>query len=136
MDLLISAQLIWHYYLQVHGTPNIIVLAAMTVFWLVAHVASYVLAFRFVRNDSQYSGFSAVLNRICWTLALGYMLFMTVICICLVLGYYTDASLWLVVALIPMVNFFLTIWRERVFQRHQQVWRALSGSYSENESSQ
>ena len=73
-----------------------------------------------------YYGMSALLNRICWLLLVGYVVSMVPGIVVIASGGYVPAWYVIVSSALPMINWFLIQWRDKVYESQKQMWATLT----------
>ena len=100
------------------------IMLSLWVFVIIAGYAFVHLQLKEIVMD--YYGMSALLNRICWMVLAGYVVLMVTCIIVIESGGYVPAGYVIVSSALPMINWLLVQWRDKVYEDQKQMWAVLT----------
>jgi hypothetical protein len=101
--------------------------ASMLSLWIVTPIIGYAFVHLWLKEIvMDYYGMSALLNRICWIVLAGYVVLMVPGIVVIASGGYVPAGYVIVSSALPMINWFLIPWRDKVYENQKQMWGTLT----------
>ncbi len=101
--------------------------ASMLSLWIAVIIAGYAFVhYQLKEIVMDYYGMSALLNRICWIVLAGYVVLMMPGIIVIASGGYVPAGYIILTSALPLINWFLVQWRDKVYESQKQMWDTLT----------